>query len=445
MDSVLQLTVTYGFIAVSIPAPWTLRKDYGTKRMCHILGNALNNSKGTRQSHTYLSLIRHAIDVTVVFDGAPLPSKRETEISRRKSREDSLVRAQQLEAEGKSSEAHALYARSVDVTPEMAFKVTQVLRSIGIKVIVAPYEADAQLAYLSRNNFVDFVISEDSDLLVYGCSRVLYKYDYKTEKGREVVLSNIFKNHADFSRMTINSTSFLITCILSGCDYIPSLEQVGLRKAISIGSRIEGYLSDHDLSSIIKRVITLLKLSNIEIVDEEDDLSSKLLVAIQTFRHQTVFCLEQERLVPLTPLDIEEGQNFNFLGEIYDSIIAKRVANCEIHPETKMDFLDYAIKPEQVTLNDDKSSGISRSKKLKRQKPLVPIPSKPLTLFQCWNSDSKPSPTPPQQVMDVSDEDEESSVIILSPELPPVYKVTRIERPGHAVDLDQFALDVFNR
>lgn len=445
MDSVWQLTVTYGFIAVSIPAPWTLRKDYGTKRMCHILGNALNNYKGTRQSHTYLSLTRHAIDVTVVFDGAPLPSKRETEISRRKSREESLVRAQQLEADGKTSEAHALYARSVDVTPDMAFKVTQVLRSIGVKVIVAPYEADAQLAYLSRKNFVDFVISEDSDLLVYGCSRVLYKYDYKTEKGREVVLSNIFKNHADFSRMTINSTSFLITCILSGCDYIPSLERVGLRKAISIGSRIEGYLSDHNLSSIIKRVITLLKLSNIEIVDEEDDLLSKLSVAIQTFRHQTVFCLEHERLVPLTPLDIAEEKNFNFLGEIYDSIIAKRVANCEIHPETKMDFVNEPIEPEQVTVNDDKSSGISRSKKFKRQKPLVP--SKPLTLFQCWNNDSEPSPTPspPQQVINICNDEEESSVIILSPKLLPVYKVTRIERPGQAVDLDQFALDVFNR
>jgi exonuclease-1 len=38
--------------------------------------------------------------------------------------------------------------------------------------VVAPYEADAQLAYLSRNRMVDFVISEDSDTLPYGCRRV---------------------------------------------------------------------------------------------------------------------------------------------------------------------------------------------------------------------------------------------------------------------------------
>ena len=38
--------------------------------------------------------------------------------------------------------------------------------------MVAPYEADAQLAYMSLEGLVDFVITEDSDTLPYGCSRV---------------------------------------------------------------------------------------------------------------------------------------------------------------------------------------------------------------------------------------------------------------------------------
>ena len=45
--------------------------------------------------------------------------------------------------------------------------------------IVAPYEADAQLAYLMKTGITSAVISEDSDLLVYGCQKVgdLYVYD----------------------------------------------------------------------------------------------------------------------------------------------------------------------------------------------------------------------------------------------------------------------------
>lgn len=41
-----------------------------------------------------------------------------------------------------------------------------------VECIVAPYEADSQLAYLSMQGIVDLVITEDSDLLVFGCKKV---------------------------------------------------------------------------------------------------------------------------------------------------------------------------------------------------------------------------------------------------------------------------------
>jgi len=41
-----------------------------------------------------------------------------------------------------------------------------------VRYLVAPYEADAQLAYLSMKGIVDVVISEDSDTIPYGCRRV---------------------------------------------------------------------------------------------------------------------------------------------------------------------------------------------------------------------------------------------------------------------------------
>ena len=41
---------------------------------------------------------------------------------------------------------------------------------------MAPYEADAQLAYLSIKGIVDVVICEDSDLIL-GSHKVLFKID----------------------------------------------------------------------------------------------------------------------------------------------------------------------------------------------------------------------------------------------------------------------------
>lgn len=38
--------------------------------------------------------------------------------------------------------------------------------------IVAPYEADAQLAYLNKCGIAQLIITEDSDLLLFGCDKV---------------------------------------------------------------------------------------------------------------------------------------------------------------------------------------------------------------------------------------------------------------------------------
>lgn len=53
---------------------------------------------------------------------------------------------------------------------EVAF--VQACRNVGVQCIVAPYEADAQLAYMLNSGLVQLVITEDSDLLVFGTDKV---------------------------------------------------------------------------------------------------------------------------------------------------------------------------------------------------------------------------------------------------------------------------------
>lgn len=54
---------------------------------------------------------------------------------------------------------------------------TQALIAEGVSYVVAPYEADAQLAYLEKKGLIDGIITEDSDLLVFGCRKILFKLD----------------------------------------------------------------------------------------------------------------------------------------------------------------------------------------------------------------------------------------------------------------------------
>lgn len=57
----------------------------------------------------------------------------------------------------------------------MLLVYVQAARAQGVDCIVAPYEADAQLAYLNKIGMVQAIITEDSDLLAFGCKKVWKK------------------------------------------------------------------------------------------------------------------------------------------------------------------------------------------------------------------------------------------------------------------------------
>ncbi|XP_019278630.2 exonuclease 1 isoform X3 [Panthera pardus] len=120
-------------------------------------------------------LLSHGIKPILVFDGCTLPSKKEVEKSRRERRQANLLKGKQLLREGKVSEARECFTRSINITHVMAHKVIKAARSQGVDCLVAPYEADAQLAYLNKAGIVQAIITEDSDLLAFGCKKVIKK------------------------------------------------------------------------------------------------------------------------------------------------------------------------------------------------------------------------------------------------------------------------------
>ena len=49
--------------------------------------------------------------------------------------------------------------------------------------MIAPYEADSQLAFLNKNGYINLVISNDTDLILYGSKSILFSMD-KNLKGK---------------------------------------------------------------------------------------------------------------------------------------------------------------------------------------------------------------------------------------------------------------------
>ena len=131
--------------------------------------------------------------------------------------------------QGNGQMAARKYAEAVDITPEMAFEFISLLKQQNVEYYVAPYEADAQLAFMFKTGRAQVVITEDSDLLIFGVNRVMFKMD-KQGNGIEVDMSRLAEvEELKFDRFT--EDMLLTCCIVSGCDYLESIKGIGFKKA----------------------------------------------------------------------------------------------------------------------------------------------------------------------------------------------------------------------
>lgn len=132
-------------------------------------------------------LQRNGIKPLLVFDGQRLKMKERVEIERAKLRVEAKDKAKQMLMNGDFAGAARKYIEGIEITSEMIFLFIRELRSLKIEFIVAPYEADAQLAYLYSQGKIDVVLTEDSDLLLFGANKCFFKMDM-SGKGIEIDL-----------------------------------------------------------------------------------------------------------------------------------------------------------------------------------------------------------------------------------------------------------------
>ncbi|KAM4784892.1 exonuclease 1 [Cyanocitta cristata] len=233
-------------------------------------------------------LLSFGIKPILVFDGCTLPSKKEVEKARREKRQASLLKGKQLLQEGRLSEARECFGRSVNITHAMAHEVIKAARAQGVDCIVAPYEADAQLAYLNKTGMVQAIITEDSDLLAFGCKKVFLKID-KFGNGLEIDQARL--GNCKQLGNVFTEEKFRYMCILSGCDYLPSIHGIGLAKAC----KLIRLANNPDIIKVIKKMGQYLKM-NITVPEEYIQGFTR---ANNTFLYQLVFDPVNRKLVPL--------------------------------------------------------------------------------------------------------------------------------------------------
>lgn len=226
---------------------------------------------------------------------------------------------------GNHNEARQYLQRCVDITHEMALQLIKVCRAMNVDCVVAPYEADAQLAYLNKIGLADYVITEDSDLTLFGCQKILFKLDLTGS----CVLVDSAKLHLamDCREDKFTMDKFRLMCILSGCDYINSLPGIGLARARKFVMKTE----ETDIMRALDKIPAYLNMRQL-IVTEEYKIN--VLKARATFLHMVVFDPRRRKQVRLHEIE-ELGTDVEYCcnaGVLLDDETALQLAVGNLNP-----------------------------------------------------------------------------------------------------------------
>lgn len=267
-----------------------------------------------------------------VFDGDYLPRKAAVEKEREERRNEYKKLANDAKASGNNKLAFSHFQKACDISPELAKSLINELKMKYIKYVVAPYEADSQMVMLEKLGLVDGIISEDSDLLIFGCQKLITKLNDRGEC-IEIKREN-FANCKGSYINCFNDDQLLLMATISGCDYTKGITGIGIQKAIQLTHYFKTY----------ERVMMNIKVEGKPIPEGFDDEYKRAKIA---FKYQIVFNPINQTAQHLNPVDnIEFDKDYLYqcTGFLLDQEIHKKIATGELDPFSKKVLISWDNK-----------------------------------------------------------------------------------------------------
>ena len=212
------------------------------------------------------------------------------------------------------------YAKSIArPTPELINALTLRIIGEGFSYMVAPREADAQLALLAREGITDFTLSSDQDMVIHGVYRLVYKWDASYETAHflslhgglnaalrahsdAMMLENLLAPLSELHRMR----ALRVLAVAAGCDYFHLLG-TAIKSALEALVSCRALLGRADVSqdTIVQRAIEWLFANKPGVSKSQLSLASavqKAQLAACAFEHAPAFSARLNKVVLLSGL-----------------------------------------------------------------------------------------------------------------------------------------------
>lgn len=189
-----------------------------------------------------INLMNQGLKLIYVFDGKTPRLKGGTHEKRQEVKEkafenyEKAVQEQDVESMGK-------YSRQLSaLTPEMLAESKELLIAMGIPVVQAPGEGEAEASYLAALKKVHAVGSQDYDSLVFGAPVLIQNLTLaqkrKTPTGYVSIGPEMIELEKVLNSLQIDLDQLICLGILCGTDYNPGgIKGIGPKKALDIVKR----------------------------------------------------------------------------------------------------------------------------------------------------------------------------------------------------------------
>ena len=172
-----------------------------------------------------------------IFDGVPPEQKsdvinnRKNKLIYKKNKIDELKKElEETEDQTKineiKSKIYSLDTKIISITKDDIYQVKYLFDILNIKYIQANGEADLLCSNLCKNNIVEFVISEDMDLLTSGTKLLVRDFNINNNK---ITLYNL---KTILTKLELSYEKWVELCIMFGCDYLKRINGIGPKKSL---------------------------------------------------------------------------------------------------------------------------------------------------------------------------------------------------------------------
>jgi flap endonuclease-1 len=219
-------------------------------------GSLLTDSKGNVTSHLVglfsrtTKLMKKGLKLVFVFDGEP-PELKKNERQRRKEIKIDAQKKYEKAVEKEDTEMMRKYAaRTSKLTENMVKEAKELISALGLPIVQAPSEGEAQAAYMVKKKDAYAVISQDYDSFIYGATRVIQNLNISGRKKSKNTLSyerikpELIMIGDIINELGIDQEQLVILSILVGTDYNKGgIKGIGPKTALKL---VKQYGKDFD-------------------------------------------------------------------------------------------------------------------------------------------------------------------------------------------------------